>query len=1157
MIHVCYSNSLEALVEALVADRQRVRSNLEENLFAIDSVVVPNSYMGAYLKLQVAAQQGVCCGIVCTDFMKFLRGCLPSRLRLLDRSVLQSLLCSLLASSALTNEPELEPVRTYLHGAGMEEAELAKRQFQLAKTLARLFLEYDAFRPALLQRWLAETTAPMTTEEGETEGWQRGVWRHLWQPGMVFDRIATTTGCQWKTVSMLAQMDSLEDWHLPPRVYIFAFPFLSPAYHHILQRLQYRTDIHIYAINPCREFWEDLDGAESDALGLRFWGGQAKQQIRMLNHMCRYDFQDRFSLPTGTTLLAQVQTDILTRANISSRPDDTPPCSDGSIRIFACSDVRRELEVVGEEIWHLVKEDDSLRFNDIAVWINPSTASVYTAQLPAVFREVESIPYHLVDIPVVDNVRIVEALRLILELPFGRYTRRDLLEIMTHPAVVGRFEQVYAREWIAWSERLGIVRGVDRNDHLGTYIERDLFHWDQGLKRLALGAFMSGEDVGQGPLEKIDFGGTSYVPHSLEGGELASAARFITLARSLIADARYCQSASLPLSEWGKLFVTLAKTYLHPQSEEEARHVNRCCDAMSSLLDIDVDGRPVSYRIAYEFAKQTLERLHFTRGEFLADGVMVAPMSAVGSIPFRVVFALGLDEGAFPRLDGNNPLDLARRQRQSTEVSLRDRDRNAFLETILSAKERAYFSYVARDSHSGEVRPPSGPIAELGYLLALGYGYREREGSDAIRKVHPLRSYDRCYFPQLYSEEQPTPPRSSVSLSARKQAQAVALREHLCAHLRANDVTIPAAHVLEAHMQQMADHSVGSILSSLQLSSREAIEKTVDSPIPLPFAALRRFLETPLQAWATFVLGLRDGSVDDWMTREDEPVRGSPLMVAQTLRDLFTEYLTTSGDRDWGSLVSAYEQRADLLEWTSTVPTGVFGQHERERQRSILARWNYHLEEMGIARQQVWSRVRVGSVRSPGEGVRVDPLSLRIRQGEHIASEVSVEISGSTDLLGGKEVGSLVLVPSEVISPRHILRGVMDQLVLSAAGLAAGQEHFITIVTGGKRLERYRLAPWSQHEASQYLCELVTDMLTKNHDYLLPCEAVFLHKDKPQRSIEETIHQLVRRRFGVSCLYGPVPHPERFSIPEDVEVLVCERFQPIWTRLASVEESGA
>ena len=134
-----------------------------------------------------------------------------------------------------------------------------------------------------------------------------------------------------------------------------------------------------------------------------------------------------------------------------------------------------------------------LRFRDIAVLVADTVnRPAYQAHLRAVFEELHGIPYNMVDLPLAGECRVIEALLLLLALPMGEFTRPEVLKILAHPAVRARFPEANVDRWRDWCLGLEIVRGADHVDHDGTYIDRELFHWEQGLKRLVLGAFMTG-----------------------------------------------------------------------------------------------------------------------------------------------------------------------------------------------------------------------------------------------------------------------------------------------------------------------------------------------------------------------------------------------------------------------------------------------------------------------------------------------------------------------------------------------------------------------------------------------------------------------------------------------------------------------------------------
>src|SRR5205823_11860906 len=138
-------------------------------------------------------------------------------------------------------------------------------------------------------------------------------------------------------------------------------------------------------------------------------------------------------------------------------------------------------------------------------------------------------PCHLVDAPIDDRGRIGEAVLALLELPTSQMRRGDLLRVLTHPAVLAGHRHVHAEDWVRWTERLGIAHGADGDAHAGTYLEEHShFHWDQGVRRLALGAFMARD---RGAVRIAD--GRELLPEDVRPELQASAATFALLVRSL------------------------------------------------------------------------------------------------------------------------------------------------------------------------------------------------------------------------------------------------------------------------------------------------------------------------------------------------------------------------------------------------------------------------------------------------------------------------------------------------------------------------------------------------------------------------------------------------------------------------------------------------
>lgn len=282
------------------------------------------------------------------------------------------------------------------------------------------------------------------------------------------------------------------------------------------------------------------------------------------------------------------------------------------------------------------------------------------------------------------------------------------------------------------------------------------------------------------------------------------------------------------------------------------------------------------------------------------------------------------------------------------------------------------------------------------------------------------------------------------------------------------------------------------------------------------------------------------------------------------LRDVFDGHLGAE-ERSFEALLAQYRQRAHHLELSGRGPTGVFSEIDQERHLAILQRWHEHLAALGGAdgRFAIYSFGRAREHAEAGE--LLQPLALTVDLGEQGASRpVRVELFGRTEPVGGPDIGSLVLSHRKDEHPRHLIRGFLDQLALSASGVApehmAGHPdrgHVTTVITAGDHVAQYALAPWSADEARAYLTALVADMLGGSHEYLLPCEAVFAYRDKPDRPIASVIEGLKSRGAGMSCFYGPVSQIDHLDTPRDADAVIERRFGPLFQRLTPIERAPA
>ena len=141
---------------------------------------------------------------------------------------------------------------------------------------------------------------------------------------------------------------------------------------------------------------------------------------------------------------------------------------------------------------------------------------------------------------------------------------------------------------------------------------------------------------------------------------------------------------------------------------------------------------------------------------FLSAGVTFCAIVPMRSIPFRVVCLLGMNDGAFPRIARPPGFDLTTREPRRGDRSRRDDDRYAFLETLLSARERLLVSYVGRSVRDNSVIPPSVVVNDVIDALAQSFVLDSNREADAITRraelvrrlvvQHPLQPFSPAAF---------------------------------------------------------------------------------------------------------------------------------------------------------------------------------------------------------------------------------------------------------------------------------------------------------------------------------------------------------------------------------------------------------------------------
>jgi exodeoxyribonuclease V gamma subunit len=569
---------------------------------------------------------------------------------------------------------------------------------------------------------------------------------------------------------------------------------------------------------------------------LALWGRPGRDSIRLYNELSDCNFHERFEDPAAgmasPTLLATLQREVLERA--PRRRDPAP--RDESLVMFGATDPRRELETVAAEIWSLVRRDGTLRFDDFAVVVPASSSGTYLPLAREVFATASELPHTVLDLPSAAEGHVLAAVELLLALPSGPLGRPELLQLAMHPMVARRFPDVDPEVFLALCEQLGIVRGADGGDLAKSYADDDRVSWDQGLKRLALGAFLSGRRSGEE--RPFSFEGQAMLAAELPAGAEPAARALGIIARELIDFARTARGLIAPVARFMALLRRTLAATIRPAGPEEQAALGDCFALLERIAAAAPPDLEVGYGVAAELVRARLGAAQ--RRSRTPEGVAVATFAPLRALPFRIVFMLGLDERVFPSPAGFGALDLRAAAPQPGDVTPREQDEYVFLETLLSARERLYLSYIGRDAETGERKDASSTLLALQDVL--GRGTHGDELLQHVTRAHPplARHRDDALC--------------AVMPAAARERQAVALGQSL--RQAAGVIQLPEASALRASLPVAAWTAIAPPLGQLGLGAKtDAPRRPVTT---LTLADLRRFLECPLQGSVRVLLPMRD-----------------------------------------------------------------------------------------------------------------------------------------------------------------------------------------------------------------------------------------------------------------------------------------------------------
>lgn len=679
---IILSNRLEPLVEELI---RRLFSS--SHPFERRRIVVPHLKLKPYLlqsfaenpSLNIAAGVEIVTPLQAIGDLK-----MPSVVQLaleIEEEILKVI-------AKRTQESYWQPLLSYMEGKKSKRCLTA-----FCLKLARLFIRYGLYGGEFLKEWL------------EQEGWQQELWRRIYREES-----------QW-TFPYKTLKDKIFEGE--EQLHLFHFNFLPPLY----QRFFKRAGATFYLLSPSSYFWGDLcTDKERVRLHQKIKSEQEKEELDrylseqnpflanmarlgrdFLNQLEDLETKEFYVEEHDSSTLGNVQSALF---ELSSLP---PAIKDATIQVYKAPSKLREVETLVENLYALFK-DGSILPSDVRV-LSPDISD-YLPYIRMVFDAPDCpLDYAIEDLPLSVNNAFISAFMHLLSLPSARFDYLSLLKLFTCPAFLAKFsltaeEVTLFKNWI---EKAGIRWAVDTEQKRLFLKEKEVENggtWEEGFNRLLQG--LTTQNVQEANSYPV-----------IEFKEALVLGKLIEIVESLKADL-------FPLLENRKLTVEEGLIYLHCLAESYFLLEREDQGILQELASLARNARhlkelfPLSHLVDYmqeqlfykKGAKLHSAKLHAIRMSSLTEG------SAVGA---RVIYLLGMQEGAFPRVEAEDSLcALTPHPKRDYLPQKKEEDRLIFLQQLLLAKEYFFISYQSLSEQDGKEENPSIVVQELlSYLKGI------------------------------------------------------------------------------------------------------------------------------------------------------------------------------------------------------------------------------------------------------------------------------------------------------------------------------------------------------------------------------------------------------------------------------------------------------
>ena len=636
------------------------------------------------------------------------------------------------------------------------------KQLQLATKLADLYDQYSIYRPDYIRLWNEDKAAMVKPSMIYHEKWQRWVWNRIKEKAKEYDFDKVEIRNQ-----LLEKLEADEDFikkikNKFSRISLFGFSIFTPFHLEVfLGKLKDYIDIDFYLFNPAPEDYWLQDIPEKTKVKIENYYGKSSEELRVGNNLLMnlgatakdlylmlfqnedfinsLDNETLINPPDKSSLLKVIQNEIYN--NITGNQREKIPENivfDRSINITSNYSMVREVEVLYN---YLLKQIQDHNYKPGDIIIQTTNIDAYTPYIKAVFDNAPvRLPYVVADRSYSGTDNLIGIIKQILVLQKDEFTSENVLQILELDVVRRKFDIGNLSIIRKLVEKANIRHGIEGNIRDDTLF----VSWRYGLERILLGYAMNHDS-----LYRIPDKDYKTIPLDIAEGEFAiEGLKLIQFVNTLIWFINE-RNVKRTLDEW-RVFITEFIDKIMEIPDDKSDELNYILNKLSyaEIVEELLDEK-FSYDI---FSHAFIDSLYLNNrsGKFISGQITFCSMIPMRSIPYKIVGILGLNQGVFPRKNKDTDINLILSEKRYGDRNIKDTDKYLFLESLISAKDKLYLSYIGQSIKDNSDIPPSTVIDELLDYIEAGSGIEEIKKKMVIK--HPLHNFNNKYFDPQFKD---------------------------------------------------------------------------------------------------------------------------------------------------------------------------------------------------------------------------------------------------------------------------------------------------------------------------------------------------------------------------------------------------------------------